>query len=147
MALTDEVKRRIFLYFGVPQVNAASGGSASNLIVSPGTDKLVTALDNLTASGEATVAALLAILDAKWADLIAVGDSLLVRKAGPIELRGDEFDARRGVFNYAGSYAAVAYLYGLLQSNGQAPSGRVQKPYRAASASSNGSVGRPHRPH
>ena len=100
MALTDEVKRRIFLYFGVPQVNAASGGSASNLIVSPGTDKLVTALDNLTASGEATVAALLAILDAKWADLIAVGDSLLVRKAGPIELRGDEFDARRGVFNF-----------------------------------------------
>jgi lysophospholipase L1-like esterase len=34
---------------------------------------------------------------------------------------------RRGVFNYSGSYAAVAYLYGLLQSNGQAPSGRVYK--------------------
>lgn len=34
---------------------------------------------------------------------------------------------RKGVFNYAGSYAATAYLYGLLQSNGQAPSGRVYK--------------------
>lgn len=34
---------------------------------------------------------------------------------------------RKGVFNYAGSYAATAYFYGLLQSNGQAPAGRVYK--------------------
>ena len=65
----------------------------------PDLDTKLTALDNLTAAGETTVTELVGILDAKWLALQSVDDSLQVLRAGPIELRGDELDARREAFN------------------------------------------------
>jgi len=115
MPLSSESRRKVFLYFGVPQVTAVGGvPGAPQLVVSPGTDKLVTALDRLTADGELTVVQLLVILDLKWTDLAGVSDSLQVRKAGAIELRGDELDARRQAFNFfLGSLDATLFPEGM----------------------------------
>lgn len=97
MALSAEVQRKVFLYFGITQATVARGIGPFSV---PVVNQLQTALDNLTAAGETNVTQLVATLDGKWADLEAVSDSLQVRKAGAIELRGDEFDARREAFNF-----------------------------------------------
>lgn len=107
MALTDEQKRRVYLYLGV--VQASSSGASVGLLVTPLTHKLAAALDSLTEDGETTVVELLEGrvgppatrgLDQLYANLSKTDTRFQASKVGPIELNAKEWDDRIRQWNW-----------------------------------------------
>jgi hypothetical protein len=92
MALTDEQKRRVYLYLDVTQAGAL--GASVGVIVNLATQRLEVALESLTANGETTIVALLVVLDALYLKLQSADTRFQASKVGPIELNPKEWQDR-----------------------------------------------------
>lgn len=103
MALDDEQKRRVRLHMGVAQVSSTGGVLSGMPVLTVYTHLVETAINELLPTGETTVIALLAELDAARASL-----STHYARAGVLEVEDIKLsDSSRGLNEKRSVYASL----------------------------------------
>lgn len=115
MALTSDETQAAYRHLRVAQV-AASGDFVGGVpVLTEFTHQLQSALDNLTANGEAVVRTTLDTLEVLWLEMVSVKTRFQATKLEGIELNPKEWDDRRRQYEFfRGELAATLGVEHLL---------------------------------